>query len=152
MKKGLRSRNLELLMKHKDGSLFYGELNGSRYSSEAASGTLVLIRDISERKQAGEERERLQAQLLQAQKMESVGRLAGGVAHDFSNILQSILGYADLALMAMNKEQPVYADIEEIKNTAKRSTNIIRQLLAFARKQCDCARGPGPQRSGGRHA
>ena len=93
------------------------------------------VQDITEQKQAEEEREKLQAQLLQAQKMESVGRLAGGVAHDFSNMLQSILGYADLALMAMNKEQPVYADIEEIKNTAKRSTNIIRQLLAFARKQ-----------------
>jgi len=98
-------------------------------------GIAILHRDITDRKQAEEEREKLQAQLMQAQKMESVGRLAGGVAHDFNNMLQPILGYADLALMKMDKDHPVYTDIEEIRKTAKRSGNIIRQLLAFARKQ-----------------
>ena len=133
--KGVRSRNLELLMKRRDSTLFYGELNGSLYSTGGASGTLVLIRDISDRKQAEEEKRRLEDQFRQAQKMESVGRLAGGVAHDFNNILQSILGYADLALMKMDKDHPIYADLQEVRNAAKRSRNIIRQLLAFARKQ-----------------
>jgi PAS domain S-box-containing protein len=91
--------------------------------------------DITPRKQAEAEREKLQAQLSQSQKMESVGRLAGGVAHDFNNMLNVILGYAELAMDDMAQDNPVYGALQEILNAARRSADITRQLLAFARKQ-----------------
>jgi len=91
--------------------------------------------DITDRKRAEEEREKLHAELLQAQKMESVGRLAGGVAHDFNNILQTIVGFTDLSLMEMTPDHPLFENLETVKDAARRSTKVIRQLLAFARKQ-----------------
>jgi PAS domain-containing protein len=93
------------------------------------------LQDINDRKRSEMERERLQAQLNQAHKMESVGRLAGGVAHDFNNMLGVIIGYAEFALLKLNPNDPLHADIEEILNAAKRSADITRQLIAFARKQ-----------------
>jgi len=77
----------------------------------------------------------LQEQLIQAQKLESVGRLAGGVAHDFNNILSVIIGYAELAMDDLSPSEPLYDDLGEIVNAATRSRNITRQLLAFARKE-----------------
>ncbi|MCR4407477.1 MAG: PAS domain S-box protein [Anaerolineae bacterium] len=91
--------------------------------------------DITERKRAEEEREKLEAQLRQAQKMEAVGRLAGGVAHDFNNMLTTILGYADLALREVSPESPLHDDLLEIVKAAQRSADLTRQLLAFARRQ-----------------
>jgi len=99
------------------------------------SYVIGTIQDITDRKQALQEDERLRAQFLQAQKMESVGRLAGGVAHDFNNSLQMILGYADLALMKADKSERIHDEIEKIRSATTRATNIVRQLLAFARKQ-----------------
>ena len=80
-------------------------------------------------------RKALETQLIQAQKMESVGRLAGGVAHDYNNILSVIIGYAELALDKVAPDTPLHTDILEILAAAKRSTDITRQLLAFARQQ-----------------
>ena len=77
----------------------------------------------------------LESQLHQAQKMESVGQLAGGVAHDFNNMLGVIIGYSELALMRLDPSQPVYASLIEIRSAAERSADLTRQLLAFARKQ-----------------
>ena len=77
----------------------------------------------------------LQAQLIQAQKMESVGRLAGGVAHDYNNISSIIIGYSELALEKIEQSDPLHDDLMEIISAAKRSTDITRQLLAFARQQ-----------------
>ena len=96
---------------------------------------LATIEDITSRKQAEEEKERLEKQLQHALKMESVGLLAGGVAHDYNNMLGVILGYTELALKRTDPEQPLYADLQEIKKAARRSADITRQLLAFARKQ-----------------
>ncbi len=93
------------------------------------------VRDITERRKAEEERHKLRSQLIQAQKMESVGRLAGGVAHDYNNMLSVITGYAELALNKVGPEDALYADLLEILDAAKRSGNITRQLLAFARQQ-----------------
>ncbi|MDR9502540.1 MAG: transporter substrate-binding domain-containing protein, partial [Desulfurivibrionaceae bacterium] len=95
----------------------------------------VVFTDITSRKQAEQEREKLQEQLIQAQKMESVGRLAGGVAHDFNNMLSVILGYAELAGAGTSPGEPLYNDLAEIRKAAQRSADITRQLLAFARKQ-----------------
>jgi len=91
--------------------------------------------DISGRKKAEAERMRLVEQLQQAQKMESVGRLAGGVAHDFNNMLGVILGHAEMALDSLPPAQSVRVNLEEIRKAAQRSANLTRQLLAFARKQ-----------------
>jgi PAS domain S-box-containing protein len=101
-------------------------------------GELMLYsswRDITERKRAEAERESLQVQLIQAQKMESVGRLAGGVAHDFNNMLGVIIGLADIILMQMAPDNPFHADLTEIRKAGERSADLTRQLLTFARKQ-----------------
>ena len=104
-----------------------------------ANGKLLwldgVIIDINEQRQMQVEKERLQAQLLQAQKMESVGRLAGGVAHDFNNMLQTILGYCDLTLNELPAGDPLQDNLNEIRKAARRSADLTRQLLAFARKQ-----------------
>jgi two-component system, cell cycle sensor histidine kinase and response regulator CckA len=94
-----------------------------------------VIQDITEQKAAEKINRALENQLHQAQKMESVGRLAGGVAHDFNNILSVILGYAELALDDIRPDAPLHGDLKEIINAAQRSRNITRQLLAFARKE-----------------
>ncbi|MBS3822099.1 MAG: response regulator, partial [Phycisphaerae bacterium] len=96
---------------------------------------LGLIADITARKEAEAERERLEQQLRQAQKMEAVGRLAGGVAHDFNNMLTAILGNAELALKRVDASGPLHEDLNEICKAAGRSADLTRQLLAFARKQ-----------------
>jgi PAS domain S-box-containing protein len=93
------------------------------------------VQDVTERKRAEEEKAALEAQLRQAQKMEAVGRLAGGVAHDFNNMLGVILGHAELALEDLDPAQPLYTDLLAIRSAARRSADLTRQLLAFARKQ-----------------
>jgi nitrogen-specific signal transduction histidine kinase/CheY-like chemotaxis protein len=91
--------------------------------------------DLTERKQAEERRAKLESQLQQAQKMESVGRLAGGVAHDFNNMLAVILGYTELAIEETKPGLPLHDHLVEIRKAANRSADLTRQLLAFARKQ-----------------
>lgn len=78
---------------------------------------------------------KMESQLIQARKMEAVGRLAGGVAHDFNNMLSVILGKTEMALEDIDPNQTLYADLEEIRTAAQRSADVTRQLLAFARKQ-----------------
>ena len=98
-------------------------------------GMWAIVRDITERRRAEDEKERLESQLLQAQKMESVGRLAGGVAHDFNNMLSVILGYAELIKGRLPVGDPHLKDILSIEKAAGHSRDITRQLLAFSRKQ-----------------
>jgi nitrogen-specific signal transduction histidine kinase/CheY-like chemotaxis protein len=82
-----------------------------------------------------QEHSRIEEQLKQAQKMESVGRLAGGVAHDFNNMLGAILGYTELGMLEVSPTDPIYESLKDIKKAAQRSADLTRQLLAFARKQ-----------------
>ena len=96
---------------------------------------LAYARDITDRRRAEAEREKLQGQLLQSQKMESVGRLAGGVAHDYNNMLGVILGHAEMALAQTDPDHPLYGPLQEIQKAALRSADLTRQLLTFARKQ-----------------
>jgi two-component system, cell cycle sensor histidine kinase and response regulator CckA len=95
----------------------------------------TVTRDISERKSAQEHQVRLEEQLQHAQKLESVGRLAGGVAHDFNNMLSVIIGYAEMIRMRLDPENPLMRDVAQIERAAGRSKQITQQLLAFSRKQ-----------------
>jgi PAS domain S-box-containing protein len=96
---------------------------------------LAIVRDITERKQAEAEKEKLQSQLIQSQKIESVGRLAGGIAHDHNNMLGVILGHADLAILKIKDNSSLLNHLQEIHNAAQRSAELTQQLLAFARRQ-----------------
>jgi len=94
-----------------------------------------LLDEMDRRRQAELERSELEVRYQQAQRMESVGRLAGGIAHDFNNLLTVINGYADWAVDALREGDPLRADIEEISKAGARATELTRQLLAFSRRQ-----------------
>lgn len=106
----------------------YTDKNGQRFLA-------VSMSDITEKKEAEEEKEKLQAQLYQIQKMESIGRLAGGVAHDFNNMLSVIIGRTELAMIKAAPPSPLFSELSEIKIAAEKSAALTGQLLAFARKQ-----------------
>lgn len=120
--------------RHKDGHIFDVEVS-SVYRDSGEGQIVSFIRDITEGKRAEEERERLREQLVQARKMESVGRLAGGVAHDFNNMLAVILGHSELAMGRLEGPHPLDENLTAIRMAAERSADLTRQLLAFARKQ-----------------
>lgn len=105
------------------------DLNGSLISYDG------IVRDVTERKKAVEEREKLEEHLRQAHKMEAVGQLAGGIAHDFNNILSAIIGYASLLRMKMRKDDQMKANVDQIIASAERAANLTRSLLAYSRKQ-----------------
>ncbi len=125
-----------------DGTEFPAEVSAVPIYHNGEKSCLVFIRDITERKEAEKAREKaeqkhkmLESQLHQAQKMESVGRLAGGIAHDYNNMLSVITGYTELALGKVDRDDPLFEDLNEILSATRRSAEITRQLLAFARKQ-----------------
>jgi two-component system cell cycle sensor histidine kinase/response regulator CckA len=130
-------RDIRYKAVRRDGTTGYAEMTGFplRNRNGEIIGFRGVGREITERIQAEEEKARLESQLLQAQKMESVGRLAGGVAHDFNNMLSVILGRVEMALMKIDPAQPITASLQEIRKAANRSADLTRQLLAFARKQ-----------------
>ncbi len=122
---------------HPDGSVKYIKASGLviRGADGTAERMIGVNSDITDAKISEQENAKLEGQLHQAQKMESVGRLAGGVAHDFNNMLTVILGHAQLGLMHLDSTHPVCADLQEICKSAEHSADLTRQLLAFARKQ-----------------
>ncbi len=122
-------------MLRKNGEYFYAEVEARNFKQKGENWRVSAIRDISVQKQAEENQKRLQAQLIQAQKMESVGRLAGGVAHDFNNMLGVILGYTELAVNHVPADTRLGEYLKQIHGAAKRSADMTQQLLAFARKQ-----------------
>ncbi len=128
--------SLEYRLMAKDGSIVWVN---DLVSVEMKDGRPVFLRgimlDITLQKRSEEEKNRLESQLHQSQKMESVGQLAGGVAHDFNNMLTIILGRTEFALMKMDQSQPLFAHLSEIHTAAERSAALTRQLLTFARKQ-----------------
>lgn len=118
-----------------DIELLTGLANVAAVAVQNARLRKDLIHELVERKRSEEEREKLQNQMVQMQKMESIGRLAGGVAHDFNNMLGVIIGYAESAMISLKPDDPLKEDLKEILSAANRSTQITRQLLAFASKQ-----------------
>lgn len=121
---------------HKNGQVVWVDLSTTllRDDDGAPLYFLTSMADITERKRVEEDREKLQAQLLQSQKMESVGVLAGGVAHDFNNILQAISGYTSLILLDKQPEDPEYPGLTAIEMAVHRATQLVKQLLLFSRK------------------
>jgi two-component system cell cycle sensor histidine kinase/response regulator CckA len=111
------------------------EVNSSMFVLDGSPVMISVMRDITARKEAESSQTLLEVQLRQAQKLESVGRLAGGVAHDFNNLLTVINGYSDFLLKELNSPSPLREYVEEIKKAGERAATLTRQLLAFSRKQ-----------------
>lgn len=121
----------------KDGSVIPVELNTYLITNDKGEkeGMWAIVRDITERKKSEEEKKKLEAQLLQAQKMEAIGALAGGVAHDFNNILNVIMGYGYLVMDMVSSDDSLAEPIQEILAAADRAANLTRQLLVFSKKR-----------------
>ncbi|NTW53259.1 MAG: PAS domain S-box protein [Chlorobaculum sp.] len=132
----LDSEVFELKYRKNDGSELYGEV-GVRYFQEGDgndfSGMIGVIRDISRRKKAEEEKKRLELQFQKSERLETIGRLAGGIAHDFNNLLAPILGYAELGMMKAAEEgyDPEY--YSEIIQASERAKHLIAQILSFSK-------------------
>jgi len=118
----------EAELRRKDGKLVPVEISASFTVLGDKPVVLSIIHDVSERKA-------LEQQLLQSQKMEAVGRLAGGVAHDFNNILTAVLGYADRMLSRIDQRDPLYVEVQQVRRAGGIAANVAKQLLAFSRKQ-----------------
>jgi PAS domain S-box-containing protein len=120
--------SVELEGRRKDSSEFPLDLSLAKWTSGEGWFVTGMMTDITERK-------RLEAQFLQAQKMETVGRMASGIAHDFNNLLTVINGTADLALTGLKEGAPLHTDLQDIRQAGERGALLTRQLLAFSRKQ-----------------
>jgi PAS domain S-box-containing protein len=119
---------IEARLKRANDDYIHVEINGSRYRFEGKNAILISLLDLSARKKAED-------QLRQAHKMEAVGRLAGGVAHDFNNILTAINGYAEMIIEGLDANDSLRPNMEVILNAGKRAADLTAQLLAFSRKQ-----------------
>jgi PAS domain S-box-containing protein len=128
-------KRLEMSALRADGSEFPVEITVTRIRTEGMPLFTGYLRDISEHKRTEEALRRTEEQFRQAQKMEAIGRLAGGVAHDFNNLLTVITGYSDLLLNTLRVDDPSRELIGEIAKSADRAATLTRQLLAFSRKQ-----------------
>jgi PAS domain S-box-containing protein len=126
--------NLEAQFRLKDGQLMTALMSAILIILRNKPHILTITRDISELKAAQQEREQLRTRLIQAQKMEAIGTLAGGVAHDFNNILGAIIGYAEMALYDTQKGSMEHYNIEQVLKAGHRAKDLVKQILAFSRK------------------
>ena len=134
---GTKDYDTEFRVVLPDGAIRHIKAQGVvvRGADGAAVRMIGVNRDVTSQRQQEQDRAHLENQLAQAQRLESIGRLAGGVAHDFNNMLGVILAQAELGMEDLDPKNPLYEALAEIERTAERSANLTRQLLAFARKQ-----------------
>jgi two-component system cell cycle sensor histidine kinase/response regulator CckA len=125
----------ELRKVRKDGSRLTVRETARVIDRDGRPVVLIVCEDISEQKRAEQTQARLEAELRQAQKLEAIGRLAGGVAHDFNNLLTAMIGYLELVVAGLEPGSPVRQDAEEARRTVERATTLTNQLLAFSRRQ-----------------
>jgi PAS domain S-box-containing protein len=128
--------SFETIHRRKDGETRDIAVNARAISMSGKTYILTLLNDMTERKKAEEERLRLEKQLLQSQKMESIGTLAGGIAHDFNNILGVVLGYGELMLMDLPEDQSstFRQNTESLLNAVHRARELVQQILTFSRR------------------
>jgi PAS domain S-box-containing protein len=126
---------IDLVARRKDGTEFPVEVSLSHISAKNGPVAVAFVNDITERKRAQSERQRLEHRLEHATKMEAVGRLAGGIAHDFNNLLTALSGFAEIALDELPETHPLYEGARETFKTCQRSTSLVRRLLAVSRRQ-----------------
>ncbi len=127
-------QKFEWLCRRKNGELFWVEINLKSSEIGGKSRVIAVVRDITERKKAESKQKKLESQLRQAQKMEAIGTLAGGVAHDFNNILAGIFGYTQLAQLNIEKTDSVKKYLEQIYEGAERARDLVQQILTFSRQ------------------
>jgi PAS domain S-box-containing protein len=127
--------NLELAARRRDGSEFPVDIALSPVETDDGLLVVAAVRDIRERRKGERERADLESQLRDAQRMESVGRLAGGIAHDFNNVLTVIRGHAELTLIDMPLDAPARSDLEQINSAAGHGAELTNKLLALSRRQ-----------------
>jgi PAS domain S-box-containing protein len=125
----------ESVARRSDGTLVDIEMAGKKYVFQGEDVTVVAVRDIAERKRNEAENKMLQRQLLHSQKMEAIGRLSAGVAHDFNNCLLAIFGYSDLLLDRHREDPFLTRNLTGIKEAGQKAASLTKQLLAFARRQ-----------------
>ena len=126
----------ECRYKCKDGRIIDGFLTQTAIDPEdPKAGVTFAFMDVTERKRAEQERALLAAQFLRTRKMEAVGTLSGGIAHNINNLLARIVGYGELALVGLPQQSPVRPDVEEILEAAQQAAEIVRDLLAFSRRE-----------------
>jgi len=135
--KGEVTRNEEQIIRNAHGETYWTSVNAApiRNRQGLIISGIVIFHDITDRKRAEEDKAKLQMQLHRAQKMESIGRLAGGVAHDFNNMLTVINGYSQLEMARLSSDDPLRTSLVEIHKAGERAASLTRQLLAFSRKQ-----------------
>ncbi|HXC63841.1 MAG TPA: PAS domain-containing protein [bacterium] len=134
---GAKDYDTEFRVRHPDGQVRHIKAEGVvvRDADGLAVRMIGVAHDVTPQRQQDQDRAQLENQLAQSQRLESIGRLAGGVAHDFNNMLGVILARAEMAMEELDPAHPLYESLAEIERTADRSANLTRQLLAFARKQ-----------------
>ncbi len=128
------SLSFESTHRRKNGTTFPVEIRTNYLEFEDREYNFASARDITERKQADEEREKLEAQLRQSQKMEAIGTLAGGIAHDFNNILMAMMGYAEMATLAITPEHKAQEYLEQVLKAGNRAKGLVGQILTFSRR------------------
>jgi PAS domain S-box-containing protein len=126
---------IEVTGLRKDGGRFPGEFSLAALNGPEGTAFTAVVRDVMERKQSQDTLRQREEQLRQAQKMEAIGRLAGGVAHDFNNLLMAIHGYGEMLVQNLAEGDERRTDAEEIVKAADRAAGLTRQLLAFSSRQ-----------------